>query len=165
MRARLIFLLSALLLLSGCFQMTLIAKHDTRYKEHLTSVLIWESGSLQNKYSVLQDRVSRLVTRSAKDLESQGVKTAILKTNDLNLNLNEIVRSEIQRTNAKQILRIEPTRVSVRTTVEYYDIKFSLIDSETGREVWNATLYADFYSGTDSMAQKLISQLKQDGLL
>lgn len=163
---RLFVVLSVSLVLVGCFPVKVASNRDSGYKDRLTDVLIWESsGSLEDEYPVLKDRMSRLIATFAKDLESQGIKTATLTTTSLDLNLNEKIRSEVQRTGAKQVLLVRLNSAKVTTGVDFYDVKVVVIETGARREVWKATLGANFYSRPDEVAKKLISQLQQDGML
>lgn len=165
----LITLLSALLMLSGCAAPPkLVANHDPGYKNHLTSILIFESGSLQDQYPLTKTNMDRIVTKFSQEIENQGVKT--VKLNTKNQNPNEEIRSTIQRTDVKQILRIKIDTINT-TTINYvssvsgYDINFVIIDIQTGREVWKAVLTAQSSTDLGEIVKKLISQLKQDDLL
>ena len=166
MRFRLLFaLLAALLLLSACHSISVVTNRDTGYKERLTNVLVWESGALQEKYSGLEDRMARFRTALVTELERRGIKVTTLTTRSLDLNPNELLRSEVRRVGAKQVLNIYTIRATFRTTVEFYDVGVNVLDIGTNREVWKATIGANFYSAPDEMAKKLIGQLQQDGML
>lgn len=163
---RLFVVLSVSLVLVGCFPVKVASNRDSGYKDRLTDVLIWESsGSLEGEYPVLKDRMSRLTAALAKDLENLGVKTSTLTTTSLDLNLSERIRSEVQRTGAKQVLRVQLSMAKVTTGVDFYDVNIVVIETGARREVWKATLGANFYSRPDEMAKKLIAQLQQDGML
>ncbi len=166
MRFRLLFvLLAALLLLSACHSISVITNRDTGYKERLTNVLVWESGGLQEKHSTLEDRMSRFRTALVTELESRGIKVTTLTTRSMDLNVNELLRSEVRRAGAKQVLNIQPISAFVRIHVDYYDVGVNVLDTGTNREVWKATIGANFYSSPDEMAKKLIAQLQQAGML
>lgn len=153
------------LFLTGCMSTNIVTKRDTNFKDQLSSLIIWETGTLQKQYPVLNERISGVLTSFSKELESRGVAVRTIATDPLELNTSELVNAEVRRFGAKQILLIQPTRATVRTTVEFYQYQMTLVDVKTRREVWRAVVDANWYSVPDEMAKNLITRLKQDGML
>lgn len=165
MRLQKAFVVAVVLFLTGCMSTNIVTKRDANFKDQISSLVIWETGTLQKQYPVLNERISGVLTSFSKELKNRGIAVGMVSTSPLELNSNELVGVEVRRLGANQILHIQTNKATIRTTVEFYQYQMTLIDVKTRREVWRAVVDANWYSDPEEMAKNLIARLEQDRIL
>ena len=159
---------ACLALLAGCISTSFKSTKASDYSKQLSSVVIVEAGGLSERYLTLIDRMPKTAEFMWKIFVANGVKASLFAIKRVDLNSAENLRNYLKASNAEHYLQLQvvQTRKSpISLGVDFYDYEATVVEIQSGKEVWKTIVQANFYSSPEDMAKELAALLIKDGLL